>query len=210
MLGNREVLWETVWSSSWKKTSKFEILNILLRTVDRNLECSTKCWQLYGMWWGSTILPARQKKIFEWVWTCIKWIKFECQVLHLSEFAHWNQICNSRIRNEMIWNNKKSVSEFKWPVSTRYYILIFEKWRIFCFKRDEQCVRCWCVQSLKDEDPLTAKDITSWGDRRWNSKRVVSTTLHYICQRKFVERFRIDRAISTWITIIFHMPIGVQ
>ena len=28
VLGNREVLWETVWSSSWKKTSKFEIINI--------------------------------------------------------------------------------------------------------------------------------------------------------------------------------------
>ena len=162
------------------------------------------------MWWGSTILPARQKKIFEWVWRCMKWTKFECQLLNLSKFAHWNQIWNSKIRNKMICNNKKSVSDFEWPVSTRYYVLIFEKWRIFNFKWDEKCVRCWCVERLKDEDPLAAKDITSWRGRSWNSNWVVSETFMYRCQRKFVERLRIDSAMNTWIIINFHMPTGVQ
>ena len=109
----------------FKLEEDFEVRNFkyLWKTVDRNVECSTKYGQLYGMWWGSTILPARQKKIFEWVWTCMKWIKFECQVLHLSEFAHWNQIWNSKIRNKMNWNKKYIVSDFEWPVSARYYFL---------------------------------------------------------------------------------------
>ena len=34
MLGMEEVFQLTVWSSSWEKTSEFQILNILFRTVD--------------------------------------------------------------------------------------------------------------------------------------------------------------------------------
>ena len=89
MLGMEEVFQWTVWSSSWEKTSKFQILNILFRTVDlKFLESGIinyLVWEenytVYVVWIHN--IAHQAKKILLRVWKDMKSIKSHVKVIHL-------------------------------------------------------------------------------------------------------------------------------
>ena len=112
----------------FKLEEDFEVRNFkyLWKTVDRNVECSTKYGQLYGMWWGSTILPARQKKILSRFWKDMKWIKLHVKVLHL--------IMSSQVEYKVVKvRNRVSCVVFCCQFLELNYLWVWNKFRFFVY-----------------------------------------------------------------------------